>query len=178
LSISLAHQARFAPLQTSLCIAVCGYLIWRKEHRTIGEIRGWLKSLGAKPTGQRTNQSPTKPALNIGHLFQAEKDLMHRIHNFTGGRIHRVAIWGAGQNGQALARLLHRSKDIEVVCFIDDGRVGSREQNIAIRSPAAGLQDADAIFIAMNASSETIQRLAEVCDQHCKPWLHVANNCL
>ncbi|OGV32585.1 MAG: hypothetical protein A2020_07295 [Lentisphaerae bacterium GWF2_45_14] len=104
----------------------------------------------------------------LDDLSPAEQDRF--LHALAGMGIKKVAVWGAGRNGNFILSLLRRT-DIAVVA-VYDANSGAVLHGFDVLPEPTVLGDVDCVIIAMNGPEIVVDRIFNKCLESKIPALH------
>ena len=104
------------------------------------------------------NTDNTTPAINVyGSLFSLAQQRTEILSRLLAAKAKTVAIWGAGINGDFVARALLDSP-VKIVSFYDRALAGKRILGIPVLPEPDSVKELDAILICMNGPVEVVAK--------------------
>ncbi len=108
----------------------------------------------------------------LGGTLRVKRDqLLFRLRDLDA---KRVAIWGAGRNGDSALCLL-AGTGIEVVALFDSKPAASSHGMAARPEPDGFVEGVDCVLIAMNGPTEVVRRIVGVCEASGVPYLQLVD---
>ncbi|OGV69575.1 MAG: hypothetical protein A2283_02095 [Lentisphaerae bacterium RIFOXYA12_FULL_48_11] len=121
------------------------------------------------------NTDNTTPAINVyGSLFSLAQQRTEILSRLLAAKAKTVAIWGAGINGDFVARALLDSP-VKIVSFYDRALAGKRILGIPVLPEPDSVKELDAILICMNGPVEAIKRITGICKTSKTTCIQVIN---
>jgi len=108
----------------------------------------------------------------LGGTLRVKRDqLLFKLRDLNA---RRVAIWGAGKNGDAALCLLEGT-DVEIAA-VYDSKAGAPLHGVKAQAePQGPMKGVDCVIIAMNGPQKAVRRIAEKCEEAGVPCLQLVD---